>query len=141
MASWSSVVGEHSASRDAEVEDLHDAVFAHHDVLGFHVPMDDAHVVRGLEVRARCRRASARGEEGKVRRADETPERRADDVLHREVEATLRLTDVIDATTTFGWLNEATARASRSRRLVHLAREARRVRRPAWRRVRPSGRR
>ena len=85
------------APRDAEVEDLHAAVLAHHHVLGLDVAMDDARLVRGLE-RARDvdEPADLDAERGSSALSDEARSVEPDDVLHREVEPAVRLADVED---------------------------------------------
>ena len=81
---------------DAEVEDLHQPVRAHHDVLGLDVAVDDARAVRG--------RKGARDLHGDVERlgkrqrlaVHEPPQRRAFDELRGHEAALVPLADLVD---------------------------------------------
>jgi hypothetical protein len=84
------------AARDAEIEDLHDAVVAHHDVLGLDIAVDDAFPVRGGERSGGVREPADAHPERRVARLDRAPERAAGDELHDDIRRAIVLADVED---------------------------------------------
>ena len=83
-------------ARDPEVHDLHDAVVPNHDVLGLDVAVHEAASVRGRQ----CSRDLDEPRDAPAQRyprvSHVTPQRHADDELHRDVRRTFELADVED---------------------------------------------
>jgi hypothetical protein len=105
------------AARDPEVEHLHDAVVAHHHVLGLHVAVHEAEVVRGAE---RARDVDEPAEPPRHRDrpvADQRPQRAPLDELHREERHAVHVADVVD---------RDRVRVREARRGAGLAEDARR---------------
>ena len=79
---------------DAEVENLHDAVVADHDVLGLHVPVHQAPVVGGAERASRIDHPPQLRLPGDLRVADEGAQALADHQLHRDEQLPIGLAHV-----------------------------------------------
>ena len=102
-------------ARQAEVEHLHVAVAAHHDVLGLDVAMDDAGGVRRGQ-RPRHLPADVHGRRQRLRRLDERPQRPSVDELLDDEELAVGVSPTSWMVTMLGWLRAEAARASRRKR-------------------------
>ena len=97
---------------EAEVEDLHVAFGADHDVLGFDVAMDDACFVCGNECFGNLNRDVEHVAEFHSVAAHALAQRHAFDVLHRDEWRPSSVSPISWTTQTFGWLSREAARAS-----------------------------
>ena len=82
--------------REPEVEDFHEAVATHHDVLGFEIPVHNPGRVRPRKPVGHLRRNRQQALHGQRALVQEVPKRFPLDQLHRDVGAGFRLADVVD---------------------------------------------
>src|SRR5262249_43392929 len=83
-------------ARNAEIEHLHGAVLAHHDVVWLHITVDEPGAVRCGEGTRAVDQPAKPACDRNARVTDERPERASANELHRDVWGAVDLADVVD---------------------------------------------